>query len=253
MIEVQVLGSVALVHDGRRYEVSSCRVRTVLALLALSWRTPLRFEYLMGELWADRSLGNARNALQASVVRLRRLIERVTGQAGDQVVRTVGGGYLLDVPHDCVDANRFIDLAERGSRLTEREPDTAIELLDQALGLWRGPALSDVSDGLRCRIEAARLEELRLSAREDLITAKLARGDSRTVLPELWQLTTEYPERERFSEHLMLALYRSGRQTEALDVFHHARKRLASELGLEPGPAMRQLYQAILVHDQVLG
>lgn len=253
MIEIQVLGSVTLVHDGQRFEVSSRRVRTVLALLALSWRTPLRFEYLMDELWADKSLGNARNALQASMVRLRRMLERVTGRPGDTLVRTVGGGYLLDVQHDAVDANRFLDLAERGARHVEREPELAIELLERALLLWRGAALSDVGDGLRCRIEAARLDERRLAAREDLITAKLTSGASRAVLPELWELTSEYPERERFSEQLMLALYRSGRQTEALDVFHHTRKRLASEMGLEPGRALRQLYQAILVHDQVLG
>lgn len=253
MIEIQVLGPVAIIHEGRRIEVSSCRVRTVLALLALSWRTPLRFEHLMDELWAERSLGNARNALQASMLRLRRLLERITGRPGDELVRTVGGGYLLDVHHDAVDAARFLDLADRGARLIDREPRVAIELLEQALRLWRGPALSDVSDGLRCRIEAARLDERRLCVREDVITARLTSGESRSVLPDLSQLTTEYPERERFSEQLMLALYRNGRQTEALDVFHHARRRLASELGLEPGRALRQLYQAILVHDQVLG
>jgi SARP family transcriptional regulator, regulator of embCAB operon len=253
MIEIQVLGPVTIVHEGQVIEVSSCRVRTVLAMLALSWRTPLRFEYLMDELWPERSLGNARNALQASMLRLRRLLEGVTGRPGDELVRTVGGGYLLDVQHDAVDANRFLDLAERGVQHVERDPKLAIDLLERALGLWRGPALSGVSDGLRCRTEAARLDDRRLSAREDLITARLTSGDSRAVLSELSELTIEYPERERLSEQLMLALYRSGRQTEALDVFHHARRRLASELGLEPGRALRQLYQAILVHDQVLG
>ncbi len=253
MIEIQVLGPVTIVHEDRRIEMSSTRVRTVLALLALSWRTPLRFEYLMDELWPERSLGNARNALQASMLRLRRLIEEVTGRPGDELVRTVGGGYLLDVHRDAVDANRFIDLVERGSQHVERDPELAIDLLRQALKLWRGSALTGVSDGPRCRAEAARLEERLLSAREDLITARLASGECRAVVSELAELSVEHPERERFSEQLMLALYRSGRQTEALDVFHHARKRLASELGLEPGRALRELYQAILVHDKVLG
>jgi DNA-binding SARP family transcriptional activator len=253
VIKVQVLGTVTLVHEGERHDVSSCRARTVLALLALSRRTPLSFDYLMDELWMDKSLGNRRNALQASVVRLRRLLERITGQRGDQLIRTVGGGYVLDVRHDAVDANRFLDLADQGARQVHRDPGEAIELLEQALGLWRGSALSGVSDGVRCRLEAACLDGRRITAREDLITAKLGIGDGRAVVSELLELTTEYPERERFSEQLMLALYRCGRQTEALDVFHRARKKLASELGLEPGRALHQLYQAILVHDQVLG
>lgn len=253
MMEVQVLGSTTITYEGRLHTVSSRRVRTTLALLALSWRTPLRFEYLVDELWADRPLRNARNALQSNVRRLRRLLETVTGCPGDELLRTVSGGYLLDVSRDAVDAHRFLDLADRGARQVDRDPEAAIPLLESALRLWRGSALSDVSDGLRCRIEAARLDERRLSAREDLITAKLMNGNSRAVLSELAQLATEYPERERFSEQLMLALYRNGRQTEALDVFHYARRRLANELGLEPGRALQQLYQAILVQDQVLG
>jgi DNA-binding SARP family transcriptional activator len=253
MMEVQVLGSTTITHECQLYAISSRRVRTTLALLALSWRTPLRFEYLVDELWADRPLRNARNALQSNIRRLRRLLETVTGCPGDELLRTVGGGYLLDLPRDAVDAHCFLDLADHGSRQVDREPADAIPLLENALRLWRGPARSDVSDGLRCRIDAARLDERRLSTREDLITAKMMVGSSRAVLPELAQLTSEYPERERFSEQFMLALYRNGRQTEALDVFHLARRRMASELGLEPGRALQRLYQAILVQDQVLG
>jgi DNA-binding SARP family transcriptional activator len=152
-----------------------------------------------------------------------------------------------------VDSRRFLDLAAQGAAHVEHQPAKAVQLLEAALGLWRGPALFDVCDGMRCRIEAAQLDERRLSVREDLITAKLANGEERGIVPELRQLAAEHPERERFSEQLMLALYRDGRQTEALDVFHRARRRLASELGLEPGRALRRLYQAILVQDQVLG
>jgi DNA-binding SARP family transcriptional activator len=168
-------------------------------------------------------------------------------------MRTVSGGYLLDVPKACVDGYRFLDLAERGATEVRRRPGAAIDLLEEALRLWRGPALLDVCDGPRCRLEAAHLNERRLSAREDLITAKLANGDERGVVPELNLLTAQYPERERFSEQLMIALYRNGRQTEALDVFHHTRRRLATEMGLEPGRGMRQLYEAILIQDTVLG
>jgi DNA-binding SARP family transcriptional activator len=252
-MEIQILGSLAVTHGESRYGVASTRVRTILALLAVSPGTPLPFDQLVDELWADRPMGNARNALQANVGRLRKLLESVTGRRGDELVRTVGSGYSLEIAAESVDARRFLDLAAEGAAHVEHQPARAVELLETALGLWRGPALFDVCDGMRCRIEAARLDERRLSAREDLITAKLANGEERGVVPELRQLAAEHPERERFSEQLMLALYRDGRQTEALDVFHRARRRLASELGLEPGRALRRLYQAILVQDAVLG
>jgi DNA-binding SARP family transcriptional activator len=252
-MEIQILGSLAVTHGESRYGVASTRVRTILALLAVSPGTPLPFDQLVDELWADRPMGNARNALQANVGRLRKLLESVTGRRGDELVRTVGSGYALEIPAESVDARRFLDLAAQGAAHVEHQPAMAVQLLEAALGLWRGPALFDVCDGMRCRIEAAQLDERRLSVREDLITAKLANGEERGIVPELRQLAAEHPERERFSEQLMLALYRDGRQTEALDVFHRARRRLASELGLEPGRALRRLYQAILVQDQVLG
>ena len=252
-MEIQILGSLALAHGEHRYAVASTRVRTVLALLAMSPGTPLPFDQLVDELWAEKRMGNARNALQANVGRLRKLLESITGRRGDQLVRTVGSGYALEIPPESVDARRFVDLADQGAADVERHPEQAVRLLETALGLWRGPALFDVCDGMRCRIEAARLDERRLGAREDLITAKLATGEQRGIVPELRQLAAEHPERERFSEQLMLALYRDGRQTEALDVFHTARQRLVSELGLEPGRALRRLYQAILVQDAVLG
>jgi DNA-binding SARP family transcriptional activator len=253
ILEIEVLGFLVLGHEGRRYSVASAKVRTVLALLALSPGIPVPFDQVADELWANKPMGNSRNALQANVVRLRKFMESVTGSPGYGLVRTVGNGYVLDVPPASVDGYRFLDLVDRGAGLVERRPVEAIVLLEQALALWRGPALFDVGEGIRCRNEAARLDERRLNAREDLITAKLADGQERVVVPELQVLAAEHPERERFSAQLMLALYRDGRQTEALDVFHHARRRLASELGLEPGYALRQVYQAILAQDQVLG
>jgi SARP family transcriptional regulator, regulator of embCAB operon len=249
VIEVNILGSIAITHDGREFDVSSRRIRTVLALLALSRRMPVPFDALMDELWRDKLPGNARNALQATLVRLRRLLTLATGEPGDRLVRTVAGGYLLDVPVDAVDANRFLDLAEHGSRQVDQDPELAVTLLARALELWRGPALSGAAGGLRCQIAAAGLDERRLSARADLVTARLRRGDTRAVLPELWELTATYPEREQFTEQLMLALYRSGRQTEALKAFHRVRDRLAGEQGLEPGRRLRRLYQEILVHN----
>ncbi|MCU1686666.1 MAG: Transcriptional regulator, family [Amycolatopsis sp.] len=251
-MEIQILGPLSLARDGTARDVGSARVRTVLAMLSFTPGTALSANQLVDELWPDRAIGNTRNALQANVVRLRKLLESVSGVRGDILVRTTSVGYLLDVPADAVDAHRFLDLAERGARNVTREPELAVEQLESALRLWRGPALFDVAGGHRCQGEATLLDERRLAAREDLIAAKLATGGERVVVSELKQLVAEHPERERFSEQLMIALYRSGRQAEAVDVFHYARKWLDRELGLEPGRPLRQLYHSILNQDQLL-
>lgn len=251
-MELRILGPLVLVHGGRHHAIASERNRTLLALLALSDEFPVPAHQLIDGLWADRPMQDARNALQANVARLRKLLESLTGIRGDALVRTVNSGYLLALPKQAVDAHQFVALAGVGESAVSDRPSEAIEILERALELWHGPALFDVCDGLRCGMEAAHLEERRLSVRQDLITAKLAVGAARGVVSELRALTVEHPERERFSEQLMLALYRDGRQTEALDVFHGARKRLAIELGVEPGHGLRRLYEAILVQDRGL-
>ncbi|MFC0432514.1 AfsR/SARP family transcriptional regulator [Kutzneria buriramensis] len=252
-MEIELLGSVALVQGEHRCAVASVRIRTLVALMALSPGSSRPFDLLVEQLWAGRPPGNARNALQANIVRLRKLFESLTGRRGDELLRTVSSGYLLDVPPDSVDAHRFLRLTDEGAAQVDRDPAAAVDLLERALHLWRGPALVDVPDQPGLREQSARLDERRLSAREDLIAAKLAIGEERGLVSELRQLAEAHPERERFSEQLMLALYRNGRQTEALDVFHRARRRLASELGLQPGRGMCRLYEAILVQDRVLG
>lgn len=251
-MRVNLLGPLSIVYGGRKYGVDSVRVRALLALLAMSPGTAVSHDRIAAELWPGRQLGNTKNALQANVLRLRKLIHAVTGSRGDELVRTMSSGYLFDVPAEAVDCHRFAALSERGSALVETDPRLAIDLLGQALALWHGQALSDVGEGPVSRLDAEWLEELRLSAREDLISAKLRIGADRGVVYELKKLATEHPERERLHEQLMLVLYRTGRQTEALDVFHQVRKRLTTELGLEPGQGMSDLYRSILVHDQVL-
>lgn len=253
MLEINVLGSMSIGYGQRVHGVAARRVRTILAMLALGPGRPLPFDELANELWAERRMVNARNALQANVVRLRRQLELITGHSGDLLVRTVSNGYLLDVAPESVDVHRFHRLADRGAAAVDVDPAEALVHLEKALALWRGPALFDAAEGPRCSNEATRLHERRLGVQEDLITAKLAVGQTRHVLAELHQLVAQYPERERFSEQLMVALYRNGRQVEALNVFHRTRKQLASGLGLEPSPSMHRIYQAILVQDRVLG
>jgi DNA-binding SARP family transcriptional activator len=252
-MHIDLLGTLSVSDSGQRSDVGSRKVRTVLALLALSPGVPIPFYRLVDELWADKPMGNTRNALHANIARLRKILESADGRRGDELVRTVSNGYLLDIPKESVDVYRFLGLADRGAVLVESCPTEATILLEQALRLWRGPALFDVPDGPWCQAEATRLNERRLTAREDLIAARLANAEERTLVSELKQLVAEYPERERLSEQLMLALYRSGRQTEALSVFHYTRQWLGNELGLEPGRALRTLYQAILEQDAVLG
>ncbi|MFF2044590.1 BTAD domain-containing putative transcriptional regulator [Kitasatospora sp. NPDC058170] len=252
-VEIRILGSLLLSHENRQYTMASKRASIVLTLLALNPGAPIAFDELVDELWADQPMANARNALQANIGRLRRLLESVTGRRGAAVLRTVSSGYLLDVEPGAVDAHRFVALADAGADLLGRDPDRAVEVLESALGLWRGTALMDSCDGLRCRIRATHLEERRITAYEDLTAAKLAVDAERVQVAELRQLAAEHSGRERLSELLMLALYRDGRQAEALEVFHTARRRLAEDLGLEPGRALHRAYQAILQQDDTLG
>lgn len=233
--------------------MTSKRVSSVLALLALAPGQPVPFDQLVDELWGDERIANAKNALQANVTRLRKLLASVAGREGRELVRTVGTGYLLDVTPESVDAHRFVALADEGAALVGRTPAAAARALEEALGMWRGTALLDVSEGFRCRTASVSLEERRLTAYEDWVTARLAAGGERVPVPELRQLATEHPGRERLSELLMLALYRDGRQTEALDVFHQTRRRLAEDLGVEPGRSLHAVYEAILHQDDVLG
>ncbi|MYW92886.1 AfsR/SARP family transcriptional regulator [Amycolatopsis rubida] len=249
-MEIELLGSVTLRQAGRGHGVASRKVRTVLALLALSPGVPLSLDTLADELWADKPVSNVRNALQANIARLRKLVFNVTGER--EVVRTVSSGYLMTVPAEAVDAHRFSALAQRGATLLGQDPRGAITAFEQALRLWRGPALLDVADCTRCRMAAGQLNEHRLTVQEDLISARLQVGEHHGLSHDLKQLVAENPARERLSEYLMISLYRDGRQGEAVSVFHSTRKWLSAELGLEPGPGLRRLYQSILMQDQVL-
>jgi DNA-binding SARP family transcriptional activator len=247
VLRIDLLGPLAVRVPSHRGDIGSRKVRTVLARLALSPGVPVPVEQLVYELWGDKPMGNARNALQANITRLRKILRDA------DLVRTLGSGYLLDIPPQAIDVHRFLFLADQGAARVRHAPKDAVQLLESALRLWRGPALCDVQDGTWCQAEAGRLNERRLTVREDLIAARLANSEDRGVLPELKQLVTEHPERERLSEQLMLALYRNGRQSEALNVFHYTRARLGTELGVQPSRALRSLYQAILVQDVVLG
>ncbi len=252
-MEISVLGPL-LVGDGlTTVRIGAKKIRVMLAMLAMNAGQVVPFDELIDEMWGEAPLKNARNALQANVTRMRKVLGTLdVGVADQPVIHTVENGYMLELPHNGLDANRFMRDSEQGAGLIEARPQEAVALLRRSLELWRGPALLDASDGPRCRAAGLRLDEQRKTAREDLIAAQLRVGDAGIVVPELQQLLAQYPERERFSELLMLALYRCGRQTEAINIFHRTRKWLDQELGLKPGRGLHHLYQAILTQDPTL-
>ncbi|MFH8753826.1 BTAD domain-containing putative transcriptional regulator [Streptomyces rimosus] len=240
-------------HGGKTYRIRAKKVRTLLTVLALHAGRTVSWDTLVGELWPGKDLANSRNALHANTARLRKLLESwdLDAQPNDVVV-TANNSYLLDVPADATDAARFLRLASRGSELLRKAPEQAGSVLNEALELWRGPALLDAGEGLLCRSTAAQLEERLMTIREDLITAKLHTGRERDVIADLQELVVAHPGRERFSEQLMIALYRCGRQSEALDVYRRTRAWLVDELGLDVGRSLHELYQSVIAQDPVL-
>jgi DNA-binding SARP family transcriptional activator len=251
-MQINILGIISVNVNGSRQQIPANKVRSMLAMLALDTGRPVSHADLAEELWSGQVLGNARNALQAHASRLRKVLDGPAPRGGATVLRSLRSGYLLNVPPESVDANRFLDLAARGSTALADHPQRALELLSAALGIWRGPALLDAGDGLRCRAAAALLEERGQAVWEDLITARLALGEERQAIAELRPLLARHPLSERFCEQLMLALYRCGRQSEALEVFHQTRRKLDAELGVQPGAGLQRRYTDILAQDPAL-
>ncbi|MFS8202253.1 AfsR/SARP family transcriptional regulator [Streptomyces sp. CWNU-52B] len=153
---------------------------------------------------------------------------------------------MLSLPENDIDAALFCNLTRQAAALHRSAPEQAIPLLSQALSLWRGPALLDTGQGLISGMAYTRLTETRLTAHEYYFDAALRLGQHREIVTELYPLHARYPLRERFCEQLITALYRSGRQAEALDVYHRTRQRLADNLGLEPGDALRAQFERVL-------
>jgi predicted ATPase/DNA-binding SARP family transcriptional activator len=232
--------------EGRELALGGRRQRSVLALLLLHAGAVMSNERLIDELWGEHTPASARKTLQTYVMRLRKAL-------GDQLLVTRPGGYMLRTQGAQIDLERFESLAAAGRRaLTGGEPDKAAELLGEALRLWRGPPLADFTYEPFAQPEIARLGESRMAALEDRIDADLALGHHAALVGELEALVREHPLRERLRAQLMLALYRDGRQADALDVYQRTRDHLTGELGLEPGAALRSLQQAILNQDPSL-
>ncbi|MGH3135404.1 MAG: BTAD domain-containing putative transcriptional regulator, partial [Gaiellaceae bacterium] len=246
-MEFRLLGPVEVLRDGRPVALGGAKPRALLALLLLHANEVVSRDRLIDALWGDRPPGTAGHSLDVQVSRLRKAFEP------DDLLLTRSGGYVLQVEPEEIDVHRFERLLEEGRRANAAgKPAEARRALESALGLWRGAALADLSFETFTRTEIERLEELRLVATEERVDAELTLGRHDTLIPELEALTAKHPLRERLRAQLMLALYRAGRQAEALRVYSDARKRLVEELGIEPGQALKELEQEILRQDPAL-
>jgi predicted ATPase/DNA-binding SARP family transcriptional activator len=247
-VEFSILGALAVSEGDRDLPVPGTRLRTLLALLLVAAGETVTPDRLADDLWGDAIPAGSANALQSLVSKLRRTL----GPAGTLVV-TEPFGYRLAVDGEDVDARRFEHALATGRvALDDGDAATAGTVIADALALWRGPALDGLADNGALRSEALRLEELRVAALEDRGAADLECGRHAELVPELQQLTLAHPVRERFHGQLMVALYRCGRQAEALRAYQDARTLLADELGLDPGPELQQLEAAILAQDRAL-
>lgn len=249
-MEFRILGLMEVIDGTRRVDLPRGRGRSLLALLTLHAGQPIPAERLLDELWGENPPSTAATVVHGLVSRLRKVLEpdRSTGKPS-QVLQTVGTAYQLSIDPDAVDANRFKRLIDeaRGS-----SPEVRSAKLSDALSLWRGPPLADFIYEPFAQRAITTLEESRIEAIEDRFEAELALGRDAALITELHEIIAAHPFRERLRGFLMIALYRAGRQTEALDVYRETRDLLLEEMALEPGPALQKLEAAILRQDPTL-
>jgi predicted ATPase/DNA-binding SARP family transcriptional activator len=250
-MEFRILGPLEALDEGRDVAPSGSKRRALLALLLLHANETLPLERLIDELWADDPPATAARTVQAHVSRLRKALGAGNGENG--VIVTREHGYELRLDPERLDSHRFGRLVAQGSaEFAGGRSARAVSLFEEALGLWRGAPLADLVDEPFARRETARLEDLRLATIEQLNDAKLALGRHSELIGQLEALIGEHPYREGLRAQLMLALYRSERQADALQAYQDARRTLVEELGIEPGESLRELERAILAQDPAL-
>ena len=245
VLRFHLLGPLEARRDGVPVELGPRKQRAVLALLLLNANRVVPTERLIDGLWGDSPPDTARSALQVYIAGLRKALG-----ADGSVLRTSSPGYVLDVQAGTLDLDRFTSLGEEARAATD--PARRVALLDGALALWRGEPLGDLATEPFATAAADRLEQLRLTALEERVEAELELGRHTQAIGELNRLVAAYPYHEPFRAQLMLALYRSGRQADALAAYRAARESSMTGLGLEPGPALKKLERAILEQDPAL-
>jgi YVTN family beta-propeller protein len=244
--EFRVLGTLEVVDRDGPLALGAPKQRALLAVLLLHRGEAVSTDRLSDEIWGEQPPASAHKLVQGYVSNLRRAL-------GDGLLVTEGRGYVLRVEPGQLDVGRFETLVAQGrGALEQGDALTAAAVLREAIEVWRGPPFADFAYEPFAEAEIARLEESRLAALEDRIEADLASGESARLVGELEALVRERPLRERVRGQLMLALYRSGRQADALQAYQDARRELLDGLGLEPGRALQELERAILAHDPAL-
>ena len=242
VLKFRILGPLGVDVDGRTLPLGGQKQRAVLALLLLHAGETVSNDRLIDALWGERPPRTALTSLQNFVSHLRKLL-------GSELIATSSLGYTLRVQPGSLDADRFRWLVAEASAAG---PEQRAKLLREALDLWRGAPLQDFAFDGFAQAEIAQLEDLRLAAVEERVGAELELGRHVEVIGELTSLVAEHPLRERSRAHLMLALYRAGRQADALRVYQDARQALVDGLGIEPSPALKQLHGAILRQEATL-
>jgi SARP family transcriptional regulator, regulator of embCAB operon len=252
MLTCRVLGPIEISADGRAVEVRGTIQRTLLGALLVGGGRQVMTNSLMEELWGSRPPGNAENALQAHVSRLRRRFEEVEPERTTPRLVSLSSGYRLLSDGAQVDADMFVRAINEVRGRPDMEPVEVIARIREALGLWRGPVFGGALGGLICQAATVRFEEQRSSAYSILFENELLIGRHAQIIAELAELVEAESLNERLCQQLMVALYGAGRQTDALALYRRMRERLTEELGIEPSPALRRVELAILSQDPIL-
>ncbi|GHI10382.1 hypothetical protein AQI88_40995 [Streptomyces cellostaticus] len=256
-MQIQVLGPLSADVNGVSIVPTAGKPRQILALLSFYPSRVVPVPTLMEEIWGSNMPRSAMTTLQTYILQLRRRLGTAMGPdapgSAKEILATRHGGYLLQVPPECVDVHLYEQRVAAGqASFEEGNDERAAAQFRDALAMWEGTALVDVSTGPILEIEVMRLEESRLVTVERRIDADLRLGRHTELIAELTDLIARHPQHEGLHSQAMVALYRSGRQATALDVYRRLRLRLVEELGVEPSPQLQRLHQAMLAVDPAL-
>jgi DNA-binding SARP family transcriptional activator len=251
-LEYSILGPVEIRADGVSVEIRGEIQRVLLTALLASEGRLCTTSMLIEELWGDNPPRNSENALQAHISRFRRRLEALEPHSARPRLVSSSSSYRLCVGENELDATRFTRSLHEVRSQPDMHPAQAVHTLRSALALWRGPAVVPATGGAICRAAAARYEESRRAMLELLYDNELKLGRHSEIIAELRELTEESGLNERLCEQLMVALYRAGRQSDALAVYRQMWSRLKSEIGVEPSPMLKRYERAILTHHPIL-
>ena len=252
MLHFRILGPLEISHPSGVLRLGGRLRRKLLCLLLVNACQLVLTEVLMGEMWPEGQAARTENALQAHVSRLRQSLTAVEPDRAEWRVITHPSGYQIDVDPAELDSLVFVRDLRLAREMSRTRPDMAAQQLRETLKLWRGPALGGMTEGPLLGAAATRYQEVRLETLELLYDCELRCGNHVPVVSELRDLLARYPFQERMWQQLMVALYRSGRQADALRVYRDLWRRLSHEMGLEPTPAIREYERAILSQDPLL-